>query len=312
MKIAMVQFDADFLKVQENKAKAESYVAEAVVEHADMILFPEFFTTGFALNMGIYQAVAENKDIREWMAGLSRKNHIIIGGSFLEYDEQDGNIYNAYGLFFPEGQSYFHRKDIPTALEAFCYKGGDECVVFDTPAGRVGIAMCWEMLRTDTFNRMKNKVDYVIAGSCWWGFAKEDGDAGKYLQGENRMLARKAPGNLAEILKRPVFHSSVSGTFEGGNLMGFDVCCKREIESVSGAFDENGMQLCDSRKEPGIVYAFYDEGKEKQECILNKDGKYWLMEMSKPLEDGFYQLTENYGKFYEKRGKVIFQEMIQS
>lgn len=110
MKIAMVQFDAAFLKVEENKAKAEMYVAEAVEAHADM---------------------------REWMAGLSQKNRVIVGGFFLEYEKEEGDIYNTYGLFFPEGQSYFHRKDIPTALEAFCYKGGDECMVFDTPAGRL-------------------------------------------------------------------------------------------------------------------------------------------------------------------------------
>ena len=84
------------------------------------------------------------------------------------------------------------------------------------------------------------------------------------------MLARKAPENLARALKRPVFHSSVCGKFEGGNLTGFDVYCKREIESVSGAFDENGMPMCDSRKEPGIVYAVYEEGKETLICLMEK------------------------------------------
>ena len=53
MKIAMVQFDALLLDVEGNQGKALHYIEQAKEEHADMVLFPEFFTTGFALDQTI-------------------------------------------------------------------------------------------------------------------------------------------------------------------------------------------------------------------------------------------------------------------
>lgn len=58
---------------------------------------------------------------------------IAIGASFLEYIPEENESYNTYGLFFSDRASFFHRKDIPTALENFCYRKGDEEMVFDTP-----------------------------------------------------------------------------------------------------------------------------------------------------------------------------------
>jgi len=48
------------------------------------------------------------------------------------------------------------------------YKGGHDDGVLDTPAGRVGVALCWELVRIQTLRRSIDKVDLVAGGSCWW------------------------------------------------------------------------------------------------------------------------------------------------
>ena len=100
--------------------------------------------------------------MREWAV----KYQIAIGGSYLEFDTEKQEIYNTYSLILPTGEVYKHRKDIPTAAEGFCYTYGDEISYFDTPIGRVGIAMCWEMLRYNTIRRMIGKVDFILVASC--------------------------------------------------------------------------------------------------------------------------------------------------
>ena len=314
MKIAMVQFDAELFEVQNNQKKAEKYINQAIEEGAEMILFPEFFTTGFALHRKLYEAVLQNIEIRNWIQNLSREKKVILGGSWLEYDREKQNTYNTYGLFFPTGEQFFHRKDIPTAIENFCYTNGDEQMLFDTPIGRVGIAMCWEQLRTVTLKRMLGKVDLVVAGSCWWGFAKEDGEVSSILSEENRKLADKAPGNLARMLGKPVYHSSIYGSYEGGSLMDINKNCIRNIESRSMAFDKDGKRMNDCLDIPGIVYADYMKEEQTKEHINEQEimdiqDSYWLMAMSKPLESGFNMLNQKYHEFYEKTGRCIYRKM---
>lgn len=118
----------------------------------------------------------ESSKTLEFMREWAVKYQIAIGGSYLEFDTEKQEIYNTYSLILPTGEVYKHRKDIPTAAEGFGYTYGDEISYFDTPIGRVGIAMCWEMLRYNTIRRMIGKVDFILVASCWWNFCKEDGE----------------------------------------------------------------------------------------------------------------------------------------
>lgn len=312
MKIAMIQFDATLLDVEENKKKVIEYIDTALEQNADMVLFPEFFLTGFALDTNIFQTVLKCNNIRDWFEELSLRKNVILGGSWLEYDTKNQNAYNTYGLFFPSGESFFHRKDIPTALENFCYTNGDETMVFDTPVGKIGIAMCWELLRTNTLRRMISQVDFVIAGSCWWGFTVEDGDA-YYLKQANSTLAKAAPANFAKHVGKPLFHSSITGAFKGGSLDDINIDCYREIESRACAFDGNGATLCNCIDGPGIVYAEYQKNSQtstSQNPAFENDS-YWLMCMPKPLVDGFHFLNHQYSSFYENEGKLIYQKILK-
>lgn len=94
----------------------------------------------------------EGNEVRE-LAGLSDRTnaHLVVGAI-----ERAGSSLFCSTLFFApsEGLIGRHRKLMPTGTERLIWGQGDGSTlpVFDTPAGRIGAAICWEnhmpLLRT--------------------------------------------------------------------------------------------------------------------------------------------------------------------
>ena len=102
----------------------------------------------------------------ELLRKLAREGNAFIGGSFLAW--RDGNAYNSFILALPNGKTLRHDKDYPSYWEACYYVGGSDDGVLSTPDGKVGVALCYEFVRSRTAARLKGKVDMVVGGSCWW------------------------------------------------------------------------------------------------------------------------------------------------
>jgi predicted amidohydrolase len=83
---------------------------------------------------------------------LAREHNGIVGSSFLAKSGKD--CFNSFVLVFPKGQYYRHDKDLPTMGENSYYIGGSDDGVLATPAGPVGAALCWELIRSQTVRRL--------------------------------------------------------------------------------------------------------------------------------------------------------------
>ena len=93
----------------------------------------------------------------------------MIGGSFLCRDP-DGEVRNAFVLADRHGVVGRHDKDLPTAWENAFYIGGSDDGVIDAGDLSVGVAMCWELIRSQTARRLRGRVDVVVGGSNWVTF----------------------------------------------------------------------------------------------------------------------------------------------
>ncbi len=100
------------------------------------------------------------------MQKLAREYEGVVGGSFIARSGDD--CFNSFLLVFPSGEYFRHDKDIPTMWENCYYIGGQDEGVLKTPAGPVGVAICWEFIRSQTARRLQNRVDLIVGGSCWW------------------------------------------------------------------------------------------------------------------------------------------------
>ena len=95
------------------------------------------------------------------------------------------------------------------------YIGGSDDGVLATPAGPVGAALCWELIRSQTVRRLAGKVNFVVGGSCWWDLRHPVPPQEADYQALMRTLLRQAPGDLARRLGVPVVHAAQAGEFEG-------------------------------------------------------------------------------------------------
>lgn len=169
MRAAAIQLEADLGNVDHNLEVCERLARAAGEAGAELIILPEFFSTGVAFSERLLGA--ERPPDGEPVALLSdiaRRFGALAGGSFLCADP-DGEVRNAFFVVSPEGVVGRHDKDIPTMWERCFYVGGSDDGLIEHAGISYGAALCWEFLRAQTTRRLRGGVDVVVGGSCVWG-----------------------------------------------------------------------------------------------------------------------------------------------
>jgi predicted amidohydrolase len=204
IRVAAIQMRAEVGAVASNLARAESLVREAFRHGAQWVILPEFFTSAGAFAPSMLSAwLPLEGPALELLRKLAREHNGIVGGSFIARSGKD--CFNSFLLVFPDGQYYRHDKDLPTMWENSYYIGGSDDGVLATPAGPVGVALCW----------LAGKVDFVVGGSCWWDLPLPVPPELANYQARFRNYLRQAPVDMARRLGVPVVHAAHAGEFEG-------------------------------------------------------------------------------------------------
>lgn len=151
MKLAQIQ-----MRVQPDKAEnlrhAEALLAS--VKGADMAVLPEMFCCPY--DNGCFRAYgeAEGGEAYRMLSRAAAENGLwVVGGSLPELD--GGRVYNTSYVFRPDGRcAARHRKmhlfDIDVVggqrfRESDTLMAGDTVTVFDTPWGRMGLCICFDL-----------------------------------------------------------------------------------------------------------------------------------------------------------------------
>ena len=214
---AAIQMCAELGEVEKNLEAAERLAKNAFSQGAEWVILPEFFTSAVGFHPRMLDAARPSDgEPFQLLVNLARENNGVVGGSFIALRGNDA--YNTFFLVFPDGFYYTHDKDIPTMWENCYYIGGIDDGVLETPNHNVGVALCWELVRTQTARRLRDRVDLVVGGSCWWdlpdGFQGEEADK---QRARNLNLLKTTPSTFARMLGVPVVHASHAGKFEGLN-----------------------------------------------------------------------------------------------
>jgi N-carbamoylputrescine amidase len=214
IRMAAIQMRTKVGAVASNLSRADSLVREAFRRGAQWVILPEFFTSGGAFAPSMLSAwLPLEGPALELLRNLAREHNGVVGGSFIAKSGPD--CFNSFLLVFPNGQYYRHDKDLPTMWENSYYTGGSDDGVLATPAGPVGAALCWELIRCQTARRLLGKVSFVVAGSCWRDMRLPVPPEAADVQARLRNFVRQAPGDLARRLGVPVVHAAQAGEFEG-------------------------------------------------------------------------------------------------
>ena len=153
MKAALLQMPVTADKA-ENLAVAEDYICRAAEAGADLAILPEMFCCPYTNASFVQNAEAAGEGVYTAMAEAARRAGLwLVAGSMPERD--DTRIYNTSFVFDPTGTCVArHRKmhlfDIDVRggqrfFESETFTAGDSVTVFDTPFGKLGLCICFDM-----------------------------------------------------------------------------------------------------------------------------------------------------------------------
>ena len=218
-RVAAIQLAAVIGNSSANMAACERLALQAVREGARWIALPEFFTTGVAWDPKIADAIEPSHGAAAcFLRDFSKTHQVVMGGSFL-CRLPDGSVRNRYQCYADGSFIGQHDKDLPTMWENAFYEGGDPddtgvLGTIETEQGpvRIGAAVCWEFMRSQTAKRLKNKVDLIMAGSCWWSVPTNfPVFLQKLWEPSNRKNALGAVTDSARLIGAPVIHAAHCG-----------------------------------------------------------------------------------------------------
>jgi len=244
LRVAAVQTQARLGDTAANLADCERLVEQAVADGATWVVLPEFFSTGIGYLPAISaQAPGPDGEPTRLLARLAARHGIHLGGSTLVRDD-DGHVRNAFWLFGPGGLLGRHDKDLPTMWESALYTGGTDAGRIAVGETTVGVALCWELMRSQTVARLGGQVDLVLGGSGWWSLPEWPLLGG--AERRNHARATAAPARFARHVGAPVVHAAHAGRIECG-FLGTPLRYRGRLEG--------GAQICDA---DGTVLAYRD------------------------------------------------------
>jgi predicted amidohydrolase len=146
-----------------------TFIKDAKKQEADIILFPELALTGYVTKDRTYE-LAETipGPSTEKMCRLAKENHIhIVYGMIEKSSKAEGIVYNTAVLISPKGLVGHYRKMyLPTHSifeEKRYFRRGYETPVFDTPIGKIGIIICYDIFFPETTRLLRLKGAELIA-----------------------------------------------------------------------------------------------------------------------------------------------------
>ena len=281
MRAAAIQMKATLGAVEENCASAERLALEAIGKGAELVILPEFFTSAVAFHPSLLDAARPvDGEPFQLLVRLAKEHGVILGGSFIA-SRAEGD-FNTFVLAFPDGSTFLHDKDLPTMWENCYYEPGSDDGVLDTPAGPIGAAVCWELVRTQTVRRLKGKVGLVVGGSCWWDMPYgEDTAEARTGVGKNVALYEKTPPTVARLLRVPLVHAAHTGDFEGLTPGAEGRPYKSRFLGRAQIVDGHGKILAVAEQDEGdaVVVADITPGLVDAEDLPIPDG-FWIHEMT--------------------------------
>jgi predicted amidohydrolase len=182
------------------------------------------------------------------------------------------------------------------------YKGGYDDGVLNTPAGKVGVALCWELVRTQTLRRLMDKVDLVVGGSCWWDLPDNfDGDEADAARADNLNRLKDTPSRFAKILGVPVVHAAHAGELDGFNPFDQEMPYRSRFLGQSQIVDGRGNILArrSYEEKEGVVLAEITQGRVPGIRSPIPDG-FWIPDIPEAVLKAWDRQNE-FGRDYYSR-----------
>lgn len=156
--VALAQIEIVLADVESNLQQAQQSIQQAAESGAELILFPELWTTGYDLPRRA-ELVKANQPVLAEIARLSAQYNITIGGSWIT--ERTGDYFNTFHLVSPTDPVVTYDK---THLFGLMYEdqwlsAGGKLQTAAFAWGSAGLAVCYDLRFPEMFRK------YTLGGA---------------------------------------------------------------------------------------------------------------------------------------------------
>lgn len=164
-RVAAIQMNSG-PEVATNLEQAGRFIAQAARAGARLVALPENFACMPASD-GAIRAVAEDDGggaIQDFLAGQARSHQVWLVGGTAPLRAEDDKLHASCMVFDPEGRRVarydkMHLFDVDLAggesyRESNQFAAGERVVVCETPFGRLGLAVCYDLRFPELFRAM--------------------------------------------------------------------------------------------------------------------------------------------------------------
>ena len=163
--------------VQANLSEAERLIGEAVKGGAGLVVLPENFAL-MGMSEGDQLKIREddgNGPIQEFLSAQARLHGIwVVGGTLPVRDPESEKVSAACMLFNDQGERVarydkIHLFDVKleesgeSYNESATFRHGENIVVADTPFGKLGLAVCYDLRFPELFRGMLDRGVEIVA-----------------------------------------------------------------------------------------------------------------------------------------------------
>jgi predicted amidohydrolase len=208
---AAIQMPSALGKVDENLDRADALLRRAYETGVELAVLPEMFNTGYGL-IADYAPTAEDRDgpTLRHLAERSRQWDMTIAAGFVEHEGR--HLFDSMALVEPTGEIHVYRKRNLVFWERFRFKPGREPLVVRTRFGRIGLAICADMIYAKVWADYRGRIDLAVISSAWPEFSCRRSGRKHWLFGHVGPLSGAIPHAVAADLGVPVVFSNQCGT----------------------------------------------------------------------------------------------------
>lgn len=168
LEIAVAQMNSKPGDIGENLKIIENLVALSQADNAKLVILPEMATTGYFISDRLGElAEGEDGETSKRLGEIAARHgvYLVVGMPIAE----DGKFYDAQLMYSPNGDRIAtYRKTHLFSAEREWFAAGSEPMVVDTPLGRIGMSVCYDLLFPEYIRKLTDMgADLIINSTNW-------------------------------------------------------------------------------------------------------------------------------------------------
>ncbi len=171
LRVAIGQMDLALGDPEANLRTVQSLAAQAAEGHADLLVLPELWGSGYDLERAPELADELNTGLFSAVASLARHHKLAMCGSLLEWDPATRRAYNTATLYDADGalRGTYRKIHLIGLMDEDRYLGaGEAAPVLDLPWGQGALAICYDLRFPELFRRYAlDGAGIVLIPSEW-------------------------------------------------------------------------------------------------------------------------------------------------